>query len=249
MNSGKIAPFLSLSQRKFSRVKPCILLTNDDGVDAEGLSALRRALPQPEVEVYIVAPKHVMSECGHRVTTKDVISVGRREDKIFVVDGTPADCVRLALTELLPRAPSLVLSGINHGGNLGADIYISGTVAAAREAAFFRVPAIAFSHYKILDRAFDWEWAARCAFVAMSELLERCIVPGEYWNVNLPHVPPGEVPPRVHCSPGRQPLPVRYRSGPEGYAYSGVYAQRESEPGSDVEICFGGGIAISRLVL
>src|SRR5262245_45871036 len=108
-----------------------LLLTNDDGIDAAGLAALQAAaeiLGQP----LVVAPAQCHSGGGHQVTTHSPIRVNRREERCFVIEGTPADCVRVAL-DRLESATDFVLAGINHGGNLGADLHMSGTAAAVRE--------------------------------------------------------------------------------------------------------------------
>ena len=235
---------------------PLILLTNDDGIDADGIRALELALPE-EWECHVVAPASVMSQCGHRVTTDEPLRVHERGEGRFAVEGTPADCVRIAVTQLLPRRPDWVLSGINEGGNLGADIYVSGTVAAVREGSFLGVPGIAFSHYKRKEWAFDWEWAGHCAHLAMIECQERQedLKAGEHWNINLPHVAAGEeVPERVLCQPSKEPLPVSFVeesavAGMRSYRYDGIYPDRLREPQSDIDVCFGGRIAISRLSL
>ncbi len=231
-----------------------VLLTNDDGVDASGLTALESALP-PAWRVVVVAPSRVMSMCGHRVTTESPLKVRQLAANRFSVDGTPADCVRLALARLLPEQPAWVFSGINHGGNLGADLPVSGTVAAVREAAFHGLPGIAFSHYRRRDLKFDWEWAAVCCRETMQTLTKKPLPEGTFWNVNLPHVESKSgVPPQVHCPPSRRPLPVSFteKSGDCGeltYVYNGIYAEREREEGSDIDVCFNGAIAISRIRL
>lgn len=232
-----------------------LLLTNDDGIDAEGLRSLEAALEKEGWEVTVVAPATVMSMCGHRITTETPLRVTCQDARHFAVHGTPADCVRLALTQLCPAPPEWVFSGINHGGNLGADIVVSGTVAAVREAAYAGVPGVAFSHYKKRGQDFDWPWAARCALEASRPLLEEALSAGDYWNINLPHVPASDtLPERVHCPPSKRPLPVAFEEldaedKERRFAYSGVYADREREPGSDIDACFGGKIAISKLSL
>ncbi len=231
--------------------KPLLLLTNDDGIDAPGLLALEAAL-QSDWDVHVVAPSSVMSMCGHRVTTDEPLRVTSKAPHRHAVDGTPADCVRLALTALLPRSPQWVLSGINHGGNLGADIFISGTVAAVREAAFLGAKGIAFSHFKKRDRDFDWEWAARCALHAMDQLISLPLEAKAYWNVNLPHIAPTPTLPKaVTCAPSKEPLPVSFREshaeGERAFHYDGVYQDRQHEPDSDIAVCFGGQVAISKL--
>ena len=125
-----------------------IALTNDDGIDAPGLMALREAVAQVSEEpVWLIAPDSHLSGCGHQVTTHQPLRIEERAEGHIAVSGTPADCTRLALTHLCPEARWL-LSGINFGGNLGVDEYISGTVAAVREATILGVRAIAFSQYR-----------------------------------------------------------------------------------------------------
>ena len=125
-----------------------VLITNDDGIHAPGLQALADAVSQLGWDYTIVAPATEQSMCGHRVTTHQHLKVETPEERRYAVHGTPADCVRLALFALNVK-PDLVLSGINAGGNLGQDIVISGTVTAAREAAYHGIRAMALSHYMI----------------------------------------------------------------------------------------------------
>src|SRR5215212_1249585 len=147
------------------------LLTNDDGWDAPGLEALRKAA-EGLGTCRVVAPCGPHSGCGHRVTTHEPIAVERRPDGRIVVAGTPADCVRLALHHLAPDV-SWVLSGINAGGNLGTDVHHSGTVAAVREAVIHGRPGIAISHYIARGRPIDWPAAARRAAAVLRDLLAR----------------------------------------------------------------------------
>lgn len=224
-----------------------IVLSNDDGIDAPGLAALHDAVDGP---VLVAAPKNHLSGCSHQVTVDRPIHVDARDDSHYAVDGTPADCVRLALMHLCPRA-AWVIAGINHGGNLGADIYISGTLAAVREAAFHRVPAIAISHYRKADLPMDWARATRMSRRALDALLTKPIAPGQYWNVNLPHLAPDASDPDiVYCRPCTQPLPVKYEIEGDHYTYvRGLYSQRACDPGADVDVCFSGNIAASLLSL
>src|SRR5438552_13654245 len=124
--------------------QPLILITNDDGVHAPGIKALGAALGQ-RGEVHVVAPDREVRACAHSLTLKRPLRAERVEERIHAVDGTPADCVSLALVKLLPRRPDLVVSGINRGANLGEDVCYSGTVGGAREGTFFGVPSIAVS--------------------------------------------------------------------------------------------------------
>ena len=132
-----------------------IVITNDDGFGEPGIEALESTL-QTLGEVVVVAPKRPHSFAGHRVTMKEDIPVEQVDSGKFVVDGTPADCTRLALKAFAPDA-DWVVAGINPGANLGTDVYQSGTVAAAREAAILRVRAIAISQYVSRGGAIEWE--------------------------------------------------------------------------------------------
>jgi 5'-nucleotidase len=169
----------------------------------------------------------------------------------YFVDGTPADCVRLALTALFAdgSGPDWVLSGINAGGNLGVDIHHSGTVAAAREAALHGAPALAVSHYHRREAPIDWERAARWMQAVLESVVPRPLGQGEFWNVNFPH-PLGEtghaVPDLVDCAIDPSPLPLGYESAADGWRYRSRYHERARVPGGDVETCFGGRIAVSR---
>lgn len=228
-----------------------ILLCNDDGIEAEGLAALHRAAARafPEAQLVTVAPAGPMSQVGHRVTTHEPLAVERQGPWEWAVDGTPADCVRVALTHILrEQRPDWVLSGINHGGNMGQDIYISGTVAAAREAAYHGVAAAAFSHYLKRDLDLRWDWAEDWVASVLAVMgCEGCSA-GELWNVNLPHLEALEgMPEVIDAHPELAPLPVAFREGSRGLHYSGIYADRPRAIGSDVDICFQGKISRSRL--
>lgn len=233
-----------------------LILTNDDGIDAPGMRSLEQACRQTSVlrtiknsKVIIAAPKDHLSGCGHQVTTTQPIHVQRRSDTEYAIAGTPADCVRIAYTHICPDV-KYVISGINAGGNMGADTYISGTVAAVREAAFHRVPGIAVSHYRQGKRNVDWDVAARWTAGVLTDLLKRPSEPGTFWNVNLPHLEPGDPDPDVvFCEPCTQPLPVNYRIEGDNFYYVGEYGKRDRTPGSDVDICFSGKIAVTQLRL
>ena len=225
------------------------LLTNDDGIDAPGLAALEAALPSGS-EAIVIAPSEELSGCGHRVTTHQSFKVTRRGSRRVAVEASPADCVRIALHDFRDRF-DWVLAGINHGANLGADIYYSGTVAAVREAALFGIPGIAFSHYR--DRVLgEQDWARATAWVRhlLPEFLFPPVERGHHWNVNLPCLPAGQDEPSiVWCPVDTSPLQVAYDVDGDAYTYAGSYPHRKRESGRDVESCFGGKITISRLKL
>jgi 5'-nucleotidase len=167
----------------------------------------------------------------------------------YAIAGTPADCVRVALNHLYPDL-KLVLSGINSGANLGADTYISGTVAAVREAAFHRIPGIAISHYRQGKRPIDWQIAVSLSADVIAKLLTFPLEPGSFWNVNLPHLKPGDPAPEiVFCPSCTQPLPVHYRVEGEDLYYMAEYASRDRIPGTDVDVCFSGHIAVTQIHL
>ena len=230
------------------------LLTNDDGIHAPGLAALEQTIRMMSDATFtVVAPSTEQSQCGHRVTTRESLIVRQLEEHRFSVDGTPADCVRIALFALNMK-PDFVISGVNAGGNMGQDLYISGTVAAAREAAFHGLPAAAFSHYMIKDLVPDWPRVTEWTHDVLQELLAKPLDDGEFWNVNFPHLQPGRIgmPSRTHCHPCRAPLNVAYEAGNSEectmhHRYTASYASRPAEPDSDVAVCFGGSIAVSRL--
>ena len=222
-----------------------IVLTNDDGIDAPGLASLRE-VAERFGEVYVVAPAEEHSAGGHRVTVKDPIRVEQLSRTRFRVHGTPADCARLALTELVPDAGWLV-AGINEGGNLGADVYMSGTVAAAREAALLGAGSVAISQYIRRGIPLDWSLAESRGELVLARLLERRDPAGTYWNVNLPHIE-GEVP-LVECPLDPSAMQIRYRREGDGYVYGGSYHERPRKPGTDVEACFSGAITLTALTL
>ncbi len=226
-----------------------LILTNDDGIDAPGIRSLLKAVSQFEDKAVIAAPQDHRSGCGHQVTTTKPIQVERRSEVEYAIGGTPADCVRLALNHLVPDT-RWVLSGINAGGNVGSDVYISGTVAAVREAALYRIPAVAISHYRQGNRPIDWDLAAHLTTIVLLKLFSRFWEPGTFWNVNLPQLELGApMPELVFCTPCTQPLPSNYRIEGDSFYYAGEYANRQRDPGSDVEVCFSGRIAITQIAL
>jgi 5'-nucleotidase len=142
-----------------------------------------------------------------------------------------------------------VLSGINRGGNLGADLYTSGTVAAVREAALLGRPGIAISQYIRKGVALDWERSCELALPVIQELLGEIHQPKSYWNVNLPHLDPGGIASVVRCDPDNEPLDIRFRKDGDCFHYDGSYTARRRSPGRDTEHCFGGSITVSCLLL
>ncbi len=230
-----------------------IILTNDDGIDAEGIWSLQKATELVfGRKGAIAAPSRQYSGCGHQVTTHAPIAINKRDDlgdHAYAIDGSPADCVRVAIAHLYSDV-QLVLSGINHGGNMGVDVYMSGTVAAVREAAFHNIPAIAISHYRDRHKAFDWAWAAETTARVIQQLLEIKLPSQSYWNVNLPHLTTDELqkrPELIFCKKSSQPLPLAFKVNGDQVTYSGLYNQRDRSPNTDVDVCFSGNIAVTQL--
>src|SRR5215472_1195644 len=151
-----------------SRPMALILVTNDDGIHAGGLAALAGALGELG-EVWVIAPEREQSACGHALTLHRPIRAVSMGERRFAVNGTPSDCVNLAVLGFMPERPVLVASGINHGANLGDDVTYSGTVSAAMEATLLGVPAIAVS---LLDGGELPHAAAVARVVAMRVIVE-----------------------------------------------------------------------------
>jgi len=224
-----------------------LILTNDDGIDAPGLQALIQALG--DRSAVVAAPKIEWSGCGHRVTTHQPIHVEQRSPQEYAIAGTPADCTRVALSHLCPQA-TCVVAGINAGGNMGVDVYLSGTVAAVREAAFHGIPGIAISQYRKGKRPVDWQRTSQVAAAVLADLLEQLPDPGRFWNVNLPYLEADDpLPEVVFCEASVDALPVAYRIEGDQFFYSAKYGDRPRTAGTDVDVCFSGHVAVTQLGL
>jgi 5'-nucleotidase len=163
-----------------------ILLCNDDGIQSDGLIVLEKSLAKLG-EIYTVAPDRAQSSMSHALTLHRPLRVHELSPRRMSVDGTPVDCVKLALTGLLPVKPDLVVSGINNGPNLGDDIIYSGTVSAAIEATLLGIPAIAVS--LVTFKNFDFDAAADFTARLIESIQRPGIPPGTLLNVNVPHLP------------------------------------------------------------
>jgi 5'-nucleotidase len=167
-----------------------ILVTNDDGIRAEGLRCLRRAL-SPLGRVIVVAPERQQSGASHALTLSNPLRSNTIEKDVIAVDGTPTDCVLLAMRGLLEDRPMLLVSGINHGPNLGDDVTYSGTVAAAFEGTLLGLPSIAMSVSSWEECRF--EAAERFAGIVAAQVLEHGLPEGTLLNVNVPSIPPEKI--------------------------------------------------------
>lgn len=225
-----------------------LIITNDDGIDAPGIWALQRAASELG-ETIVMAPRHPMSGVSHKVTTSSPLRVEKRDDKTFAIHGTPPDCARVALHHF-PEEEFIILSGINDGGNLGVDIWHSGTVAAVREGVIHGRQGIALSHYHARGVTIDWERASKLVLPLLRDLLDDEAAPATFWNINLPNLTADDPDPEVvYCPVDPSPLPLGYREDEDELHYSGNYFERQREPNKDVDLCFGGKITISQLSL
>ncbi|MEZ4410480.1 MAG: 5'/3'-nucleotidase SurE [Polyangiales bacterium] len=232
--------------------RPMVVITNDDGVRAPGILALARAM-RAVADVAVVAPESEQSSTSHALTLHRPLRLREHGEGVWSLDGTPADCtyVALRLREVVPRAPDLVLSGINMGSNLGNDVFYSGTVAGAREAALRGVPGVAFSMPGDGD-ARRWSLRARAL---VQRLLSRSVSaagqPAPLLNVNFPAGPAKGV--RV-CSLGVREYDdvVDLRRDPRGKRYlwlGGPNVRHPEVPGSDTEGFEQGYVTVTALRL
>lgn len=180
-----------------SNDRPLILICNDDGVGAPGIAALASAMDGLG-DLYIVAPIDEQSAVGHAITVRNPVRATAYPFKVpsgdvpaFAVTGTPADCVKLAVNQLLPRHPDLVVSGINRGPNTAVNVIYSGTVSAATEASILGIDAIAFS--LCAWQANEFETAGRYARQIAERVLGRGLPPGILLNVNIPDLEYDEI--------------------------------------------------------
>ncbi len=217
--------------------KPLILATNDDGVHATGLVTLIEAIA-PLGRVIAYAPDSQQSAVGHGVTLRRPLRVMQVSENRFAVDGTPTDCVMLAVRRLLGRKPNLVVSGINAGANLGDDVTYSGTVAGAFEGMLLGIPSLAIS--LVGERCAHWDTAGQVARMLCQDVLERGLPSDVMLNVNVPDVPWDELRGIAVTSQGRRNYQdeIVVRTDPRGIPYywiGGAYPDHYPMPGCDFE--------------
>jgi 5'-nucleotidase len=233
-----------------------ILLTNDDGIFAPGLLAMYRELIKLG-EVHVIAPDTVQSATGHGITVATPILTKQvRVGDDFVgtsVGGRPADCVKLAVAKLLPRPPDLVISGINSGANVGINVIYSGTVAAAIEAAFLGLPAIAVSLYLRSDRPTDYARTAGLALDTIRKIIDAGLRNGQVASVNIPPLQTHEMAAGIkvvrQCTRGWADT-YEERRDPRGRVYfwnSSVFTLGNTEEDTDVAALRDGYITVTPL--
>ncbi|HLK38341.1 MAG TPA: 5'/3'-nucleotidase SurE [Polyangiaceae bacterium] len=230
--------------------RPLVLLSNDDGYASRGIQAMRQGLVAAGAEVVVVAPETEQSASSHALSLHRPLRLRAVEPGVFALDGTPADCVYVALhagTRIVPRRPDLVVSGINHGMNLGQDVFYSGTVAAAREGALRGIPALATSASPSLDFGPVAEVSARIvlelprAFGPRAPLVNLNVPPG--WTGRVRATRLGA---RIYEEI------VDFRRDPRGREYlwvGGPGVRHERNPGSDTDAFDEGVASLTALVL
>ena len=243
------------------RVRPLVLLSNDDGHASGGLRALRDAL-LAWADVIVVAPENEQSASSHSLSLHRPLRSRRVEDGIYAIDGTPADCVYAALhaeTRFLPRWPDIVCSGINRGLNLGQDAFYSGTIAAAREGALRGIPGLAASAHPKGDRPAIAELASRTAR-ALHEETKGSVVPRPVpsisrstplLNLNVPRDWNGEVR-RTRLGSRLYEELIDLRVDPRGREYmwlGGPGVRHERDDGTDTDAYDDGAASLTPLIL
>lgn len=229
--------------------RPLVLLSNDDGWYSRGLRAMREAL-LPHADVVVLAPETEQSAKSHSLTLHHPLRLREPEPGFFALDGTPADCVYVALhagTRVVPRRPDLVISGINHGLNLGQDVFYSGTVAAAREAALRAIPAIATS----AQQGADFMATAQLTLRVALGLLASGRTGGVLVNVNMPGTWSGEVRATRLGARIYEEI-VDFRRDPRGREYlwlGGPGVRHERDVGTDTDAYDDGAASVTPLVL
>lgn len=221
-----------------NKSSPILLVCNDDGIRSEGLVALAEAL-RPVGTVYVVAPDRERSAAGHSLTLTQPLRVEKIGQRVYAVDGTPTDCVNLAVNGILRnKKVALVVSGINKGGNLGDSVTYSGTVSAAMEATLLGIPAVAVS---LASRNhFRFDAAAEFSEALARKVLRRGLPRDTLLNVNLPAVPSEEIRGVRITRQGKviygdAVVEKRDPRGRKYYWIGGDSLRRQDIPGSDLE--------------
>lgn len=229
-----------MAERRIALDKARILVTNDDGIAAPGLKLLEEIARAVASDVWIVAPEQEQSGASHSLTTRRPLRLREIASRRYAVDGTPTDCVMLAVKHLLQdRAPDLVLSGVNAGGNVGEDLTYSGTVAAAMEATLLDIPAIALSQHYRDGEAIPWATAAHFAPKVIRRLSELPWPEHTLININFPAVTPQQMRGVTATSQGKRAIADNLikRFDPRGRPYYWIGPVRENgmgEPGTDL---------------
>jgi 5'-nucleotidase len=234
--------------------KARILISNDDGVNAEGIKLLEKIARTLCDDVWVVAPEHEQSGAGHSLSLHKPLRLRKVGEKRFAVEGTPTDAVLVGVMEVMKdKRPDLMLSGINRGSNLAEDVTYSGTVAAAMEATLLEIPSIAFSNQ--LHGEVDWSVAEKYAAGIIKALAAAAIPHDRLINVNFPAVPVADVKGVKLCPQGRRRLDdnLDRRTDPAGRPYIWIGGQRtipfSEQPEADFEMIKQGYIIVTPISL
>jgi len=229
-----------------------IFVTNDDGIESEGLKKLAATLKSLDT-VYIVAPNRERSAIGMAITLDRPVSVRKIDEYTFATDGTPVDCVYLAIGDLLPERPKLLVSGINNGQNLGHDIHFSGTVSAAITGTFMGIPSIAISlpHSRTF---YHYETATHIALRVAKAALKYGIPRGVLLNVNVPNRPLSDIKgiEITRQDKAAYKSKVTKRANPRGMEYYWIGGTRENSndrEGTDINAVWNDKVSITPLQL
>lgn len=235
--------------------KPRILVTNDDGINAPGLKVLEAIARQLSDDVWVVAPEINHSGAGHSLTLRRPLRTRRLSERHYAIDGTPTDCVLLALQNILEEERiDLVLSGVNHGHNLGEDVTYSGTIAAAMEATLLQVPAIAFSQACRERHPVKWKTAEHWAADVVRPMLAMDWPKDVLINVNFPDVLAQSVKGVLVTRQGKQKVgdELIERIDPRGEPYVWIGLSRgehDRVDGTDVAAVSDGYISVTPIQL
>lgn len=218
-----------------------ILVSNDDGINAPGLEVLERIARQFSDDVWVVAPEEEQSGAGHSLTLSRVLRLRQLGEKRWAVSGTPTDCVMMAVNKIMKDCkPTLILSGVNRGGNMAEDVTYSGTVSVAMEGQLAGVPSIALSQCTRPDTRTNWETAERFAPEVIRRLLESGWPENVLMNVNFPAVAPDDVMGVKVTEQGLRELTgtnIDERVDPRGFTYYWFGLGREvGVPGHETDL-------------
>jgi 5'-nucleotidase len=230
-------------------MRPLVLISNDDGIDAPAMEPLCDEVAAAGLEPFVIAPERQRSAASHQITLHKPLRVTRRAENRYAASGSPADCVYIGVNKLLPRRPAVVISGINDGYNLGSDVFYSGTVAAAAEGGLRGLPGIAVS---LAPGAREGMWrAAKFAAELARVVAESTLPPRTVLNVNVP--PSADAAYAWTCLGDRSYIDdVQVREDPRGKPYywiGGGEAGLGEAKGSDTAAILAGLISVTPLYL
>lgn len=242
-------------ERPIDLAEARILVSNDDGINSPGLKLLAKLARTLCPDVWIVAPEQEQSGASHSLTISRPLRIRKLGARRYAVDGTPTDCVLLAVNTILRgKRPTLMLSGVNAGANLGEDVTYSGTVVAAMEATLLEVPAIAFSQHYADRHAIPWRTAEAHAATVIKRLTAMPWPRNTLVNVNFPAVPADQVKGIAATRQGRRKIGdgVIKRADPRGRPYYWIGPLRDEapdRPGTDLHAITDGKVSLSPIYL